>query len=344
MTSVYSDYFSDEKVTVRKKDYYTTKHGFPNRKAFLDFMDGLSDKDTYHLVCVNVDLRKANKESHDYGDYFLRRFIYLVVSNGILVFHISGEKFNFLCPEKSIKKMTAILDEPSDEYDVYYGLIEDVFTKEKSQEQIQQGIEKMFSHKAKKKFERVRNGVVVQNTPYELQETNKRKFRKTMWYTVIELTTIKPKFQMVKVYVFPTEYLKPLASLSTIVVVDDAVEYRLYSGKNVTFGVGGVQFSVSCRFGRDGLLNVAFFKASEGEFEHKIYTHKGVCIPANFGKRVSDGKELFPIRENINGLYDYVLWDSKDEKAELCRTGIYKDGDTLYGVYQDKDFIDLIAQ
>ena len=344
MTGVYSDYFSDEQLSIRKKDYYTTRHGFPNRKAFLDFTESLGEKDEYHLVCVNVDLRKANKEGYDYGNYVLRRFIYQVVSNSILVFHISGEKFNFLCADKYMEKMRSLLDAPSDDYDIYYGVIDDIYTGEKSDEQIRLGLDRMYQHKAKKKFERVRQGLVVQNTPPDLQETATRKFRKTMWYSMIELTTVKPKFQTVKVYIFPTEYLKPLASLRTIAVVDNAVEYRVYSGKNITFGVGGIQFSVSCRFGRDGLLNVAFFKTSEGEFEHQINTHKGVCIPANFGKRVADGKEIFPIRENINGFCDYVLWDSKDDNAELCCTGIYKDGDTLYGVYQDNDFIDLIAQ
>lgn len=344
MTSVYSDYFSDEELSIRKKEFYTTRHGFPNRKAFLDFTEKLEGDEKYHLVCVNVDLRKANLEGYDYGNFALRRFIYSVLSSGILVFHITGEKFNFLCLESQVVELMSLLDKPSDDYEIYYGIISERYTKEKSQEQVRAGMEKMYRHKAEKKAKRTQEGSSAKDVRNELKETRNRKYRKTMWYSIIELTTMQPKFQTVKVFIFPTEYIKPLATIRTIVVVDDAVEYRLYSGKSITFGVGGIQFSVSCRFDRSGLLNVGFFKISEGQCEYEISTHKGVGIPVNFGKVVADGKEIYPIRENINGFYDYVLWDGNEDKAELCLTGIYKEGEVLFGVYQDDDYIDLILQ
>lgn len=342
---MYNDYFSEEEIVTTKKAFFTTRQGFPNRKAFVDFGKEISGQG-YYLVCLNVDLRKANKSSYDFGSYVLRKFILSLIDDGYAVFHITGEKFNVLVQGDRILDLKKLLDEPHEEFDVYYGIIiTNEYTDERSQKQIAECVEKMFRDKAVKKRERASEGLVVRNTPPELQETPRRKFRCTTWYAVIELTVTEPEFKTVMVYVFPTEYKRPLATVKTIAVVYDMGEYRTYYDTSIDFGVGGIQFNLNCRFDRTGLLNVAFFRASEnGEYKHEIYVHKGECIPANFGKRAGDGREIFPIRKNIHGFCDYVLLNLKEDSIELNTEGTIHNMGITYGVYQDDEFIDLIPQ
>lgn len=338
----YSSFFAEEEMVVTRKAFYTTRQGFPNRKAFEKFA-----KTTHNdciLVCMNVDLRKANKESYDYGSYVLRKFILSLIDAGYAVFHITGEKFNILVPFDSFLDLKNILDETHEAFDIYYGyIITEAFSPEKASKLIPECVEKMFQDKAVKKRELAKENLIVRNTPPELQETHRRKFRCTTWYAVIELTVTEPEFKTVMVYVFPTEYKRPLATVKTIAVVYDMGEYHVYYDTSIDFGVGGILFNLNCRFDREGILNVAFFRANDiGEYKHEMYVHKGECIPANFGKRAGEGREIFPIRKNINGFFDYVLL--KNDTAELNRDGVIKMNGVNYGVYQDDDFIELIPQ
>lgn len=341
---MYNEYFSETTIVTSMKAYYTSRQGFPNRKAFVDY--GSKVGHGYYLVCMNVDLRKANKSSYEYGTYVLRKFIMGLIDEGYAVFHITGEKFNVLVQGDKVLDLKNTLDEVYEDFNIYYGIImTKEYTPDNSAELIAEGIVKMYQDKAVKKKERVTEELVVRNTPPELQETTKRKFRCTTWYAVIELTVTKPEFKTVMIYVFPTEYKRPLATLKTIAVVDDMGEYRTYYDTGIELGVGGVQFSLSCRFDRQGLLNVAFFKASEkGEYKHEIYVHKGECIPANFGKRVGEGREIFPIRKNVHGFFDYILLNQKEDTIELNTEGTFQSAGITYGVYQDKEFIDLIPE
>lgn len=341
---MYENYFSEEELTTTRKAYFTTRKGFPNRKAFEDF--GSKIGCGYYLVCMNVDLRKANKSSYEYGSYVLRKFIMSLIDDGYAVFHITGEKFNILVQGERIIELKNVLDSIYEDFNIYYGIImTQEYTAEKSAALITEGVAKMYQDKAMKKRERATEELLVRNTPPELQETSKRKFRCTTWYAVIELTVTKPEFKTVMIYVFPTEYKRPLATLKTIVVVDDMGELRTYYDTGIEFGVGGVQFNLSCRFGRDGLLTVAFFKASEnGEYKHEIFVHKGKCIPANFGKRIGDGREIFPVRKNVHGFFSYVLLNQKEDTAELNQEGTLQSAGITYGVYQDDEFIELIPE
>lgn len=344
MNPLYNGYTSEERFVTTKKAYYTTRKGFPNRKAFEDYGRNVSGKD-YYLCCMTVDLKKANQKSYDYGSLVLRRFILSLIEKEFAVFHITGEKFNILVESERLNELREFLDERREDFCIYYGVLTTkTYTAEKSAELVREGVTKMYQDKAVKKAEQEAEEKFVMMTPPELQETVRRKFRSTTWYAVIELTVTEPEFKSVMVYVFPTEFQRPLATLKTIVVVADLDEYRAYYGKSIDFGVGGALFTLSTRFDRQGLLNVAFFKTSEeGECKHEAYVHKGVCIPSSFGKRIGNGMEIYPIRQNVNGFYDYIMLD-KEGNVELNRKGIVQMNGVPYGVQQDDKFIELLPQ
>lgn len=336
----YEDYFSSEEIVVTHKDFYTTRKGFPNRKAFVHFSENLEGE--YFLVLMNVDLRKANMESYENGDYVLRRFILSLLNYGFYVFHIWGEKFNILVPQERVFELKELLEKPSNDYDLYYGIVmSENYTHDKSQELIQKGISLMYQDKSSKKGSRSSN-TPLKNIPEEYRETFRRKFRNTTWYSIIDITVSEPEFQSVKVYVFPTEYKKPLETVKLIVVVDELTGYRLYYGKDIHFGVGGTQFSANGRFNREQIFTLGFFQIGKGKAEYDIYTHKGIGIPTSFGKRANDGREVYPIKQNINGFCDYVLL--KDDEVKLNTEGLININRMMYGVYQDDDFIELIIQ
>lgn len=336
----YDDYFGGEEIVVTKKDFYTTRKGFPNRKAFVDFSANLDGN--YYLVLMNVDLRKANMESYENGDYVLRRFIMSLLNYGFYVFHIWGEKFNILVPQERVFELKELLEKPSEDYDLYYGIVmTEQYDHTRSQEFIQKGITLMYQDKSVKKGSRT-TATPLKNIPEEFQETFRRKFRSTMWYSVIDITVSEPEFKTARVYVFPTEYKKPLESVKLIAVVDELTNYRLYYGKDIHFGLGGVMFSASGRFNREQTFTMAFFNTGKGKAEYDINTHKGIGIPTSFGKRASGGREVYPIKQNVNGFCDYVLL--KEDGVELNTTGLINVNGMMYGVCQDDNFIDLIIQ
>lgn len=92
---VYKNYTSTEKLELTCKDHFTEKAGFPNEFAFLDFAQQIKREDEMYLVCLNVDLRKANRISYAFGSYTLRKF--MVSLEGFYVFRIQGEKLNIFC-------------------------------------------------------------------------------------------------------------------------------------------------------------------------------------------------------------------------------------------------------
>ena len=63
MKTIYDDYQSNEKIEIRKKDFFTDDNGFPNRNAFLDFCERIDEADEeLYLITMNIDLRKANAQ------------------------------------------------------------------------------------------------------------------------------------------------------------------------------------------------------------------------------------------------------------------------------------------
>lgn len=138
-----------------------------------------------------------------------------------------------------------------------------------------------------------------------------------------------------------------MESLPLIVVVDDLLEYRVMQGKDVHFGVEGIVFSVSARYDREGHLNTAVYQMKDEmmpdepeQCELEIRTHEGSCVPANFGKRISSKREIYPIRKNIQGYMDYVLLENGT--AVINTEGVIEKKGKLYGVFSDDNYVELI--
>lgn len=347
INEVYENYKSDNERIMTCKDYFTDRNGYLNEYAFKDFIGEIRKNgiNNLYLCCFNIDLRKANLEGHAMGDYILRKFI--VSLEKYYVFRIGGEKFNILCKKEQIPELQAIFDKENEKYRIYYGFVKEKpffpQTEAEEKEMIRKGISLMYACKgeasaAKTDFIIGDKG----NTPKELQETSKRKFRSTMWYVVADITVTKPEYRTVKAYIYPTEIRSPKQSIPIIVIVDNNINYIVRSGYTVEFGVCGIRFCTKCHFDAENHLQTWLFSTDTGgEFDIKIRTVEGVCIPANFGKRLKNGKEIYPIKPNITGMWDFVIFD--DGTPTLNTDGYFTDDSGVrYGVYMDKEYLNLV--
>lgn len=353
MKTVYSEYMSDKQVTVAKKVLFTDCDGFPNENAFRDFIGHLTEDDDCYLACVNVDLSESNKNSFAFGTLMLRK-TFLRLKERFFVFRVHGDKFNIIVPKADIELAEKMLSSEGDgQVKTFYGFIKDMpITSKNCSELRKHGVELMYQDKALRTNQQamdVREDKIVGNkgnTPSELQETVTHKFIETMWYDKIVFKEHEPDVRDITVWVFPTEYKENLASVNMIVVVDDLINTRVYSGTSVTFGFDGIRFAISGRFDSNGQFNVVSFRVDngEGKCELKITAHEGECIPASFGKRIGNGQEIYPFKANPFGTYSYIFWDNETQTATLDDTGMVKMDDKLYSVHFNSQGIDLIEQ
>ena len=347
---LYDSYKSADVCSIKRNDVFTDRSGYLNEYAFQDFTKHLAenpDAEDYYLICLNIDLRTANAESMAVGDYVLRRFI--VSLEDFFVFRIQGEKFNALVTKDEIPRIKTYLDKPNPQYKVYYGIVTEMPYRPRNQSEerdiIHKGISLMYENKGEKKIV-VSDDIVSKkgNTPKELQETKLRKFRKTMWYTTMKLTITSPKYKEVTIFIYPTEMKDNLQRCNIVCAVYDNVHYNVKSANEVTFGVDGFRFTVFSRFNRDGHLDTAMYCKDKDRCKYQMTynTHEGVCIPASFGKRFSEHKELFPLNKNGYGMYDYVVYNSENGDVYLNTEGyVTTQNGTKYGVFMDAECIDL---
>lgn len=354
MREKYKSYWANDPITVTKRELYTDAEGFPNEVAFSHFVKNLTVSDKLYLACINVDLRASNKaKGYAFGSLVLRKAI-LQLQDFFCVFRISGEKFNVLIPEEDLENARAMLDKcPKQLFTIYYGIVTSEFVCTNNIASLRrEGIDLMYSHKAEltgKKHEEVRDDKIIGdkgNTPAQLQETDTHKCRETMWYGVIDFEELQPYARNVKAYIFPTEYKDKKMSLHQIVVVDDLINTRIYTGNNVVFGFDGIKFSVSTRFDEHGKLSILCFKdrESKGQVEMNIQLHEGSCIPASFGKRIDGRRELFPVKQVVSGGYSYALLDRTTGEVTFDDTGMVEVEGKQYAVCVTENSIDLILQ
>ncbi len=354
MNNIYNTYTDDEMITVPKKAVFADVDGFPNESAFRHFLKHLGDNDEYYLVCISIDLTASNeKKGYAYGTFVLRK-VFLQLKDHFYIFRVNGDKFNLLIKKEDFDNAEKMLSNSVENlFTIYYGFVKSSpINKDNYTELRRQGVDLMYHYKAYKTgkgYKEIRDDKIIGNkgnTPLELQETKTHKFRDTMWYGTIRFEEISPNPREVTAYVFPTEFKEKLASLNMVVVVDDLVLTRVYTGNNVNFGFDGMRFSITSRFDNEGHLNIVCFKdrESKGECKMMIDAHEGICIPASFGKRVGKGMELFPVKSNSCGSYEYALWNKETNKAEIDTTGIVQIDDKNYAVHADSKGIDLIEQ
>lgn len=354
MRDRYSEYTNDTLITVPKRKLFTDAEGFPNENAFRSFVEPLTEDDGCYLACISIDLTASNESGgYAFGTLMLRK-VYLQLKDNFFVFRVSGDKFNIIVPEGDFEKAEQMLSSCDAELlTIYYGFVKNQpITGENYADLRRQGIELMYQNKAvrtDKKLGAVRDDKIVGdkgNTPVELQETLTHKFRETMWYGTIIFDESEPTAREITAYIFPTEYKENFASLNMIVVVDDLIHSRVYVGNNIAFGFDGIRFTITSRFDNEGHLNIVCFKdrESKGKCEMTLHSHEGVCIPASFGKRAGKGQEIFPVKPNAYGTYDYVLWDKTAKTATLDTTGIVVMDGKNYAVHANSKGIDLIEQ
>jgi GGDEF domain-containing protein len=355
--SLYERYTKTEPITISMKTLFTDSDGFPNENAFRNFIEQIKEGEEYYLICINIDLTASNEsKGYAFGTRVLRK-VYLQLKNHFCIFRVNGDKFNLLVEKDDIDNAEMMLNSDTERlqemFSIYYGIVRDTpITMENYTELRNRGKDLMYQDKARKtnkQFADVRDDKIVGdkgNTPLDLQETDTHKHRETMWYGTVDFAETKPTARKLVAHVFPTEFKEKLASLNMIVVVDDLLNPRLYTGNNVTFGFDGIKVTITSRFDNEGHLNIVCFQDREttGECEMVLQVHEGNCIPASFGKRLTDGREVYPVKPNNYGTYDYVLWDEENNTANLVTTGIVEMDGKTYAVHADVQGIDLIEQ
>lgn len=343
----YEDYTSSEKMTVTKREFFTDNDGYPDEKAFWDFVRYVSEEDKMYLLCLDVDLKSSNAKGTGFGDLVLRTF-FTKMQNHFPSFRMRGTKFNLFVHESNLALAEEMLTTDNSKLFTLYGeVLKDKFVScDNVDELLQEGIKKMFNG-------RVDTDKIVGdkgNVPAERQETSTRKYLSTMWYARIIFNETKPSRRTLTAYVFPTEYKPPMALLDTVVVLDDVVKPRVYEGSMITIPIDGMMIKVTTRFDNDGHLAVSWSKSleskSNGEIEGTIDIHEADSIPVNFGKRISSTKEIYPIKPNTQGLYEYVMYDRTAEypkhKAEYITSGIVQGKVNSYEVHMDSEVIELV--
>lgn len=348
MKDKYTEYSkSNEKKIVMYKDYYTDDNGVPNKLAFADFTESMGYDEELLLYCISVDLSIVNSsEGYASGNRIMRKIYVTLEELGVYVFRICGEKFNLLVPPNIKEVVDRYLNEDNGKYRIYCGVASRLYNLFTADENIEEAKEAMYADRAKKNKKKVvatikQNKIVGSkgNTPEILQETRFKKYRETMWYAVAKITVNQEQIKELVFYIFPTDYKPPLASLPIIVVCDDMLEYRVFKGNNIEFTAECVKFDVNARFDTEGALAISIFSEPRICSIEFLEKHEGTCIPANFGKRVGTA-EIFPIKKNISGVYDYVML--KDNAVTINQSGTIEIDGIKYGVYADKKEINLL--
>lgn len=168
--------------------------------------------------------------------------------------------------------------------------------------------------------------------------------KQELWKALIVFKEQRPILRTINVHVFPTEYKPHNMTVNQIVVVDDLVYTRIFTGNSVSFGFDGNKFIVSSRFDKDGNLCVMCFrdKDSKGTTDMNITVFKGTDIPQNFGKKIREYEELYPIKPLPNGGYSYVLFNKNSKEVFFDENGMIEVDGELYAVGVEDKGIELI--
>ena len=329
----YGKYISEETMIVTSKEYYSDNDGFPNDRAFWDFVKNLHDTDRMYLLCLDIDLSPSNAKGTGYGDLIMRTF-FVKMQEYFPSFRMRGTKFNIFVPEKYIEAAEEMLRTDNSKYFILHGeIIKDKFVSSlNAEELIAEGVKRMLGGRRDSDMVLGNKG----NVP-------------TMWFATITFKETKPALRTLTAYVFPTEYKKPMALLETVVVLDDMVTTKVYDGTVVQLPIDGMRISISVRFDNDGNMVVSWFKmgdSAEGEITGEMELHEGDAIPVSFGKRIGGSKEIYPVKPNSQGLYEYVLFDRNasypNHKAEYVTTGTVTGKENTYEVHRDSVAIELV--
>lgn len=179
----------------------------------------------------------------------------------------------------------------------------------------------------------------------ETENSNDRLFYKPksdVWCAIINIEELKPYVRNIKVTIYPTEYKDKRMTVNQIVIVDDLVNTRVYTGTNVVFGFDGIRLNVTSRF-INGKLSVMCFKEKEdkSQLEMDIKIIEGDKIPDCFGVKVKD-EEIYPIKEVANGGYSFALYNPTENKVSMNTEGVITIEEKTYALCVDDKSIELL--
>lgn len=179
----------------------------------------------------------------------------------------------------------------------------------------------------------------------ETENSNDRLFYKPksdVWCAIINIEELKPYVRNIKVMIYPTEYKEKRMTVNQIVIVDDLVNTRVYTGTNVVFGFDGIRLNVTSRF-INGKLSVMCFKEKEdkSQLEMDVKIIEGDKIPDCFGVKVKD-EEIYPIKEVANGGYSFALYNPTENKVSMNTEGVITIEEKTYALCVDDKSIELL--
>lgn len=179
----------------------------------------------------------------------------------------------------------------------------------------------------------------------ELMETEFKKLSDTMWFYAATVDIVNPKgdYHKIRILIYPLEYTTPPMTVNSLVVIEDEMNRYIYSGRNVKAGIANTMFFINSRFTKEGTYSAAINKRKD-DYEivkdsRKENVHNGICTPYHFGKVFFD-KELFPIRKNVDGLMDCVVWIGRNEFVES--DGTLKHDGIHYQFLKDGKYFTLV--
>ena len=150
----------------------------------------------------------------------------------------------------------------------------------------------------------------------DVAETMYDKHLDTLWYVKANIPyEHMGKFGIMSAYIFPTEYQTAPKAVESIVAVDLGGRYLISLGKVHNIELGTAEFQCTLRFTNDGHMNFSIFEANSNtsiiKDEIDLDPHESKYTPRHFGKtfKTKDDTdiEIYPIKENIEGLCDCVI-------------------------------------
>lgn len=348
MIGKYEKYLSPEMVTVPQSRLFTDKDGFPNDVAFKDFCSLLTGNEGLIIICLIFDVSVSNIKGYKFGTTVMKK-LYNQLKDDYYVFRYSGNKFNILAKPNEIENLKAMFDTcPKNFATIYYGIVEEcIITNENYEEQRKIGIERMYKHKMEATLSKMKTALTIEDRkciPTDYQESKTHKPINTMWYGLIKFEEKEPLPHSLTAYIYPTEYSDYPAPLNMIVVLDDKINRRIFTGTNVTIGFDGNRFDINSRIDKNGNLIIQCFPSrdNKGIIDVTKKKHEGQSLPLCFGKQISNDTQIFPVRPNSYGSYDYVIWNRSDKTAEYNTTGLVNADNQIYTVTFNKSGIELV--
>lgn len=167
---------------------------------------------------------------------------------------------------------------------------------------------------------------VIPNTLPFGEDDPFKKALDTMFFTKINVAYETTQYRELTLWVFATEYVKPPVTVKTIVVYEDN-GYKCLYGTNNELTVNGVTFVVNGRFSDNGEFKTAVIPLTEAckVLDRQEVVNQGDYTPKHFGLCLN-GAEVYPIRQNIDGMCDSVIL--KDGELTLSKGYEQIDGKT----------------